>query len=99
MITNLVITAYCACKLCCGPHASGLAANGHHPVEGITVAASRSIPLGTKVHIEGVGDRVVQDRLARRFDDRIDVYFTSHEAAKRFGKRRLKVTIYRKPAS
>jgi len=53
-----------------------------------TVAASRSIPFGTRLTIEGLkGTYVVEDRLALRFDHRIDVYFDSHKAALAFGKR------------
>lgn len=93
MITNLIVTAYCACKICCGPNASGLAANGQPPREGITIAASRSIPFGTRIYIPSVGWRVVQDRLAKKYDSRIDVYFKSHQQAKKFGKRKEKVII------
>ena len=90
--TNLIITAYCACKLCCGPHAANKTASGVTPKQGITVAASRSIPFGTVLNIDGVGKRVVQDRLARRFDNRVDVFFASHKEALQFGKQSRKVT-------
>lgn len=91
--TNLIITAYCACKLCCGPNASHKTADGHTPKQGVTVAASRSIPFGTKLYIDGVGWRTVQDRLARKFDNRVDVFFTNHKEALQFGKQKRKVTI------
>ena len=94
MITNtLIVTAYCACKLCCGPHAGGLTASGVKPVEGITCAASRSIPFGTRIYIEGVGYRTVQDRLAKRYDNRIDIFFKRHEDALRFGKQNKNIHI------
>ena len=63
------------------------------PKPGITVAGPRSIPFGTRVWIEGVGVRVVQDRLARKYDGRFDVFFASHKEALRFGKRSLKVKV------
>ena len=87
------ITAYCACLKCCGQSATGITASGKRPVEGRTVAASRSIPLGTRIHIEGLGWRTVEDRTARRFDGRVDIYFRSHDEAKKFGKRKLQITI------
>jgi len=94
MITNLLTTAYCACTICCGPKADGITASGAKPVQGVTVAASRSIPFGTVIEIEGVGRRVVQDRMHKKFDGtRMDIYFSSHKAAKHFGIKRLKVTI------
>ena len=87
-----LVSAYCACKLCCGPLAHNRCADGSRPVQGITVAASRKIPLGTKVVI-GRQQFVVRDRLALRYDDRFDIYFASHAAAKKFGVRRLEVRI------
>ena len=62
------------------------------PVAGVTIAAPRAIKFGTVLHIEGVGDRIVEDRLAKRFDNRIDVFFATHAEAKRFGIRKLQVT-------
>jgi 3D (Asp-Asp-Asp) domain-containing protein len=49
--------------------------------------------FGTKVHIEGVGRRVVQDRTARRYDGRFDVYFDDHDAAQEFGIRKARVRV------
>lgn len=84
ILTNITITAYCACKLCCGPNAKGITANGQRPQEGITIAASRTLPFGTTVII---GDKTfrVQDRLAKRYDSRFDIYFAKHSDAKKFG--------------
>ena len=93
-VAGETVTAYCACKRCCGKHAAkGITASGLVPVEGRTVAAARSIPLGTRIHIEGVGWRVVEDRTARRYDGRVDVYFKKHNDALQFGKRKLQITI------
>jgi len=93
------VTAYCACKKCCGKWSGGPTASGRMPVAGITVAGPRSVPFGTRVRIEGVGVRVVQDRLAKRFDNRFDVFLGSdeqaHGKALRFGKRTLKVEVLR----
>lgn len=94
MITNVIVTAYCACKLCCGTNAHGVCADGHKPTQGITVAASRSIPLGTHIHISGfANDFIVQDRLAKRYDGRVDIYFRSHKDALKFGKQHHTITI------
>ena len=87
------ITAYCACAKCCGKNANGITAAGTRPVEGRTVAAARSIPLGTRIHIEGIGWRVVEDRTARRYDGRVDVFFKSHADAVKFGKQNRAVRI------
>ena len=93
ILTNVTLTAYCLCTAVCCPKASkGLCANGQPPIQGITIAASRSIPLGTHVLING-HEYIVQDRLARRYDKRMDIYFNSHKDALRFGKQTNNVTI------
>jgi 3D (Asp-Asp-Asp) domain-containing protein len=85
------VTAYCYCKKCCGTNAKGITASGKPAKEGITVAAPRSIPFGTRLDIQNVGVRIVSDRLALKFDNRIDVFFNSHEKAKQFGIKKLVV--------
>ena len=92
MITNAIITAYCACALCCG-NGPKPTASGTWPVAGVTVAAPRTVPFGTRVWIEGVGVRIVQDRLSVRYEGRWDVFMPSHQAAKKFGKRRVRVEV------
>ena len=89
---SATITAYCACPICCGKGAKGITAAGTRPVQGRTIAAPRSVPLGAKVRVQGLpGVFTVEDRTARRFDGRWDVYFERHQDAKNFGKRRLDV--------
>lgn len=93
ILSNIVVTAYCACRLCCGNNAShGLTASGVKPTEGITVAASRKIPFGTKLAIDG-RTYTVQDRLAKRYDNRVDIYFASHKRALQFGKQTKNVIL------
>src|SRR5215831_7204444 len=92
--TNVVftVTAYCHCAKCCGK-AGQLAANGRMPVAGVTAAGPRSLPLGTRVRIEGIGERIIQDRTPKRFDDRIDIFMENHQSALEFGKRKLTVAV------
>jgi len=88
MTTNVitaVVTAYCACtEICCPKSSKGICANNRPPVQGTTIAASRTIPLGSSVIVAG-HTYIVQDRLAKRYDKRFDIYFSSHQAAKNFG--------------
>ena len=93
MITNLIVTAYCLCSHCCPVSNGGIAANNHKPIAGITIAASRRYPFGTKVVIDG-HTYTVQDRLAKRYDDRIDIFMSSHKKAKDFGIKRKTVNIH-----
>lgn len=52
---NFMITAY--------EWTGSPCANGNYPTEGYTVACdSQTLPLGARVYIEGVGERVVEDR-------------------------------------
>lgn len=92
-----IVTAYCACVICCGK-ADGLTASGTIPRVGVTVAAPRSVPFGTMVTIDvpGIGRirRRVEDRTARRYGHRWDVYVHRHTEAKEFGKRNCTITIH-----
>ena len=82
---NFKITAYCHCSKCCGK-SDGVTASGVKAVEGVTVAADTSkLPLGTKIYIEGVGERIVQDRGGSIKGNRLDLYFSSHSEALNWG--------------
>jgi len=87
------VTAYCPCKKCCGRWSGGPTASGIMPAEKITVSGPRRFRFGAWVEIEGIGKRQIQDRLAKRFDNRFEIYFQNHEEAKKFGKQKLNVTI------
>ena len=98
MTTNIItatITAYCACKICCGSHAKGITANGQRPLPNHTLAGSRNIPFNTKIKIAGK-IYYVEDRLAKRYDNRFDIYMGSHQEAKQFGKQTQTVQIITK---
>ena len=78
------LTAYCACKQCCGK-SDGITASGVKATEGVTVAADTSIlPFGTKIFIDG-HEYTVQDRGGAIKGNRIDVYFDTHQEALDFG--------------
>lgn len=87
------VTAYCSCYRCCGWWGGNKTASGTKPKQGITVAGPRGLPLGTRVFIEGIGERVVQDRLSKKYDSRFDLFFASHSEAAKFGKKELKVRV------
>lgn len=72
--SKYVITAYCPCVKCCGKN-DGITASGVKAVEGVTVAMNKSIPFGTKIYIDGVGERIVQDRGGAIKGNHIDLYF------------------------
>ena len=80
------VTGYCLCKKCCGKW------SGTKKMKVGQIAASRSIPFGTRVKINGK-IYVVNDRLAKKYDKRMDIYFRTHKEALAWGKKRLKVRL------
>ena len=96
-MTNVIlatITAYCACSHCTPGH--GVTAAGTRPVQGTTIAGPMAYRLLSRVVIDG-HRFVLEDRTAKRFDGRFDIYFSSHSAARRFGIRTNLVTIITPP--
>lgn len=92
-ITSLgiyTITAYCACEKCCGK-SDGITASGEQAAEGITVATDwETIPEGTRVYIDGIGERIAEDKPSRRIVEKyegkiIDLFFYDHQTALKFG--------------
>lgn len=60
------------------------------------IIAANHLPFGARVKIpELFGDLefVVEDRMHRRFSDRIDIWFSSKEEARQFGKKISEVII------
>jgi 3D (Asp-Asp-Asp) domain-containing protein len=85
-------TAYCPCKKCCGKWAlnrpNGLVYTASSAIaeEGVTVAADWSIlPAGTLIEIDGLGERIVQDRGGVITGNKIDLFFNIHQDALDFG--------------
>jgi len=93
LLTNAIITFYCACTICCGVKKNksliGITASGTRAKQGQTIASgNRSIPLGTKVEWNGKV-YIIEDRMAKKYNydnsERFDVYLTSHEEARKGG--------------
>lgn len=95
-----VATAYCSCEKCCGEWAKNrpdgivYTARGAVAEEGVTIAADWDIlPPGTSVFIDGMGERVVQDRGAAVKGNAVDVYFQDHDKALLFGRQTVRLYI------
>lgn len=79
------LTAYCACEKCCGEYANGYTATGTLATEGRTIAVDPSvIPYGTQVSING-HIYTAEDCGGGIKQNRIDIFFGSHDAALQFG--------------
>lgn len=74
------LTGYCPCYSCSEGYGSNTA-SGARATEGVTVAAdTRKLPLGTRIYIEGVGERVVQDVGGAIKGNKLDIYVNNHSS-------------------
>jgi 3D (Asp-Asp-Asp) domain-containing protein len=96
---TVVATAYCPCSKCCGKWSDNKTASGK-PIwhnDGQFVAAdTRLLPFFTKICVPGYYGETpvpVLDRGRKIKGRRIDVFFYSHEQARRWGSRTLEITI------
>ena len=74
------ITGYDTCASCCGK-TDGITASGTQATVGRTCAASKDLPFGTRLYIEGIGERIVEDRGGGVNGSHIDVLVADHPAA------------------
>ena len=85
------VTAYCACKQCCGK-TNGITASGARATANHTIAAPRTFAFGTKVIINGI-TYTVEDRGGAIQGNRIDIYMNSHAEALQWGVRYVEVEV------
>jgi 3D (Asp-Asp-Asp) domain-containing protein len=94
------VTAYCPCQKCCGKYSDGITACGHKIQPGDTfVAADKQYAFGTEMLIPGYNNNQpvkVLDRGGAIKGNRLDVFFSSHEEALKWGVRDLDVRVYSK---
>lgn len=89
---NVVATAYCPCEKCCGK-SDGITATGVKAKEGRTIAADPKIfPYGTKILIDG-NVYTVEDCGSAIKNNKVDIFFESHEKALDFGVQHLTAYI------
>lgn len=87
-------TAYCSCAACCGK-SDGITASGARATAGHTIAAPSSYGFGTQIEIDGVL-YTVEDRGGAIKNNRIDIFFDSHQAANNYGRRTVEGKVYYK---
>lgn len=101
VVVKLNTSAYCACEICCGK-TDGITASGRKAKPWHTVAAGRKYPIGTIVYIPALtnmpnnGWFEVEDRGGAISDEKLDIYFESHEEALKYGRKTLEAYIYSK---
>ena len=93
------VTAYCACKKCCGPRAQGITASGRpvsHNGGRFVAADTRVLKFNTKLIVPGYADGAavpVIDRGGAIKGHKLDVYFATHQEARQWGRRWVPVTV------
>jgi len=91
------VTAYCACRRCCGRHANGRTASNHRIRRGdVFVASDKMYRFGTKMAIPGYNNSQavkVLDRGRVIKGNRLDVFIPSHRRARKWGVRYLDVQV------
>ncbi len=96
-IVKMRVTAYCPCEKCCSSYADGITASGHKIEDGDTfVAADSRYKFGTEMFIPGYNhsNRVkVLDRGGAIKNNRLDVFFNTHQQALEWGVRYLDVEV------
>ncbi len=88
---NFLITAYCACVICC-THSHGITKSGLKAEANITAACSKQM-FGKIIHVEGLGMFFCEDTGKAIKGNRIDIYFETHQEAKDFGWRKAEVRV------
>lgn len=95
------LTAYCPCSRCCGKD-DGITATGTLAAEGRTIAVDpRVIPYGSTVTLYFADGTVhtytAEDCGGAIKENRIDVFFSSHDAARAFGVQSAMVYVEEEP--
>ncbi|MRX72451.1 LysM peptidoglycan-binding domain-containing protein [Bacillus lacus] len=91
---TVTATAYTAsCKGCSGITATGINLKKNPNAKVISVDP-RVIPLGSKVYVEGYGYAIAADKGHAIKNNKIDVFFSSHSTAKKWGVKKVKIKVY-----
>ncbi len=92
-------TAYCSCEQCCDK-TDGITATGEKTTEWCTVAAGPQYKFGTIIYIPSLKDKpnagwfIVQDRGGAISNDKLDIYFDTHEKALQYGRKNQECYIF-----
>ena len=79
------------------PKAVGVTASGTETRHGTAAVDRARYPFGTVFHVPGYGYARAEDTGGAIKGDSLDLWFPTHEAAKRWGRRTLQVKVWRQP--
>ena len=77
------------------PKKVGITASGTTARYGTIAADTRMLPFGTVLYVPGYGYGRVEDRGGAIKGAKLDLWFSSHDQALKWGRRRLKVKVWR----
>lgn len=98
MLADAVLWVITAFAPGCG--ATGLTKAGTTPVSGHVIAADPAVlPIGSIVHIDGMGRRQVQDTGSAIRGRHVDVFFDDCAEARRWGRQQRAVRILHTPTT
>ena len=86
------ITGYCPCYKCCG-RTDGITASGVKAKAKHTLAAPSKYKFGTRIYLEGFGDYYVEDRGGAIKDNRLNMFFNTHQEALKWGVKHINGTV------
>jgi 3D (Asp-Asp-Asp) domain-containing protein len=93
------VTAYCACRRCCGKFSDGITASGHKIRRGDTFAAAdKRYSFGTEMVVAGYNkDKPIKvlDRGGAIRGNKLDVFFPTHKKARKWGVKYIDVKVRR----
>ncbi|MFN3421764.1 MAG: 3D domain-containing protein [Armatimonadota bacterium] len=92
-LMTMVATAYCPNR-CCGS-SGGRTATGRKAEYGIVAVDPRVIPLGTTLYVDRYGFAIAADTGRKIKGARIDLCFPTHREALKFGRKTVKVLLFR----
>jgi len=73
----------------------GVTASGTRAKRGTAAADISVLPYGTVLEVPGYGYARVEDRGGAINGNRLDLWFSSHDEAKRWGRKKVKVKVWR----
>ncbi len=76
------------------PKQVGVTASGTRARHGTVAADTRYLPFGTVIYVPGYGYGRVEDRGGAIQGKKIDLWFSSHEKALQWGRRKIKVKVW-----
>ena len=94
---TMEVTAYCNCYQCTGKHPGdkyyGVTATGTKAGKGTVAADFSVLSPGTCLSIPEYGEGIVSDKGGSIKGNRLDIWFSSHSEALKWGRRTVRVMV------